>query len=332
MKPIKHKLTDDHDEWLKRRNKGIGGSDAGAVMEVNPYKSAFTLWHEKTGRIDSYVRDNEAMRFGRDMEDYVARRFCEETGKRVQRSGYSFQSADYPWMLANIDRKVVGENAGLECKTANIFAEKIYDEGRIPDSYYCQCLHYMEVCNFDRMYLACYIPQRGLKVFCIERKDALQDLDALIYAEYEFWKAVQENRRPDPDGSESTRKTIAALADTIDFRILPISERVDAGEIGDLVEEIMAVKEDIKSINTELKARESVKNELENKLKVWLEDHQAETAYTATRKISWKETKRTDVDKSRLAERYPEAFEDCVISSTYRRLSTGNIPKKELRK
>lgn len=332
MKPIKHKITDDHDEWLKQRNKGIGGSDTGAVMGLNPYKSAFTLWHEKTGQIRSFIPDNEAMRYGRDMEDYVAKRFCEATGKRVQRSGFSFQSAEHPFMLANIDRKIVGENAGLECKTANIFAEKIYDEGALPDTYYCQILHYMAVCDFDRMYLACYIPQRGLKTFCIERKDVEEDLQALIEAEKDFWQSVQTNQRPDPDGSEYTKKTIAELALSIDFddSSLSGSESVaDISEMEEVIEQIETIKQETKGLEASIKARKKIRDELENKLKLWLEDHQSEIAYTANKKVSWAEQIRTDVDKERLKVDHPGIYEEYATQKTIRTLRIGNIPKKE---
>ena len=85
---IKHKLPSTREEWLSKRLKGIGGSDAGSILGFNPYKSAYTLWCEKTGRIHNDI-DNESMRLGRDLEDYVAQRFTEATGKKVRKSGFS---------------------------------------------------------------------------------------------------------------------------------------------------------------------------------------------------------------------------------------------------
>lgn len=323
MKPIKHRLTDDHDEWLKQRNKGIGGSDAGAVMGLNPYKSAFTLWHEKTGKINSFVPDNEAMRFGRDMEDYVAKRFCEATGKKVARSGYSYQSKYYPWMLANIDRRVIGENAGLECKTANIFAEKIYDEGRIPDSYYCQCLHYMEVCDFDRMYLACYIPQRGLKYFSIEREDVKEDLEALIQAEAKFWKLVENDQRPEVDGSRDTKQTISAMMKE------PIGHETDPDKAPNLtdMEDVIAKLTDVKAKIRELTG---TKSDLENIIADRFREEKADIGFTADKKISWKEQTTTSIDGDALKADHPGLYDKYAKVSTYRVLRIGKkrVPKK----
>ncbi len=118
---IKEAIPVTHDEWLKQRSKGLGGSDAGAVMGLNPYKSAYSLWAEK------------------------------QENKKIKRSSYCYQSKEFPFMRANVDRLIIGENAALECKTANPFKDGDYSNDIIPPTYYCQCLHYMAVCGFDRI-------------------------------------------------------------------------------------------------------------------------------------------------------------------------------------
>ena len=65
---IKYK---DHDEWLSIRSRYIGGSDAGAVIGMNPYKSAYTLWAEKTGKIPGF-EGNIITKVGAYLEDLVA--------------------------------------------------------------------------------------------------------------------------------------------------------------------------------------------------------------------------------------------------------------------
>lgn len=74
----------DYETWLKYRKLGIGGSDAGAICGLNPYVSPIAVYIDKT--IDEIpMKDNESMRQGRDLEQYVADRFTEVTGKRVRR-------------------------------------------------------------------------------------------------------------------------------------------------------------------------------------------------------------------------------------------------------
>ena len=95
------------DEWLKYRKLGIGGSDAGAICGVNPYASPISVYQDKTTDVLD-TDDHETMRQGRDLEDYVARRFMEATGKKVRRSNYIYRSTEYPFMQANVDRLVSG--------------------------------------------------------------------------------------------------------------------------------------------------------------------------------------------------------------------------------
>ena len=119
---IKISTTDlTHEEWLRLRKAGIGGSDAGAICGLNPYASPMSVYYEKTS-LEAEDFDNESMRQGRDLEDYVARRFMEETGLKVRRSNVMYQSETYPFMLANVDRLISGENMGLECKTASAYS------------------------------------------------------------------------------------------------------------------------------------------------------------------------------------------------------------------
>ena len=104
-------------EWLRLRKAGIGGSDAGAICGVNPYSSAMKVFHDKTSE-EVEEQDNEAVRIGHDLEDYVAQRFMEATGLKVRKSNFMYRSKEHPFMIADVDRLVVGEDAGLECKTA----------------------------------------------------------------------------------------------------------------------------------------------------------------------------------------------------------------------
>ena len=144
----------DHEVWLENRRKGIGGSDAGSICGLNPYSSAISVFQDKTQPLTEKP-DNESMRQGRDLEEYVARRFMEETGKKVRRANAIFYKEEQPFMLANVDRLIVGENAGLECKTASAYSADKWKDGHIPESYEIQCHHYMAVTGADAWYIAC---------------------------------------------------------------------------------------------------------------------------------------------------------------------------------
>ena len=144
------------EEWLQLRKHGIGGSDAGAVCGLNPYSSAMKVFQDKTGE-SVEEKESEAIRIGHDLEDYVAQRFMEATGLKVRKSNYMYRSTEYPFMVADVDRLIVGEDAGLECKTASAYNASKWADGNIPLHYIIQCYHYMAVTGKRVWYIAAVI-------------------------------------------------------------------------------------------------------------------------------------------------------------------------------
>lgn len=199
----------DHDEWLKLRSGFIGGSDSAAVIGLNPYKSRYALWAEKTGKLPAF-EGNTTTKVGAFLEDLVAQMFEEEMGKKVHKVNSSFHNTDYDFAIANLDRKVVGEQAFLECKTTtSIPVMKTVRNGEVPSVYYTQCVHYLAVTGFKKAYLAVLINCRDFKVYEIDRDD--EEIKALMDAEREFWNLVETKTPPAVDGDESTSDTLSAL-------------------------------------------------------------------------------------------------------------------------
>lgn len=200
--------TADHEEWKALRGKYIGGSDAAAVVGLNPYRSQYSLWAEKTGRIPGFA-GNLATEVGTYLEEFVAQKFAETTGKKVRRANQSFLNSDYPWAIANIDREIVGEDAGLEIKTTSELSLRKFRGGEYPANYYCQMVHYLAVTGKQRWYLAVLIGNREFRWFVIERDEA--EIAALMTAEEMFWGLVQKNIPPMADGSDATSRAIGEL-------------------------------------------------------------------------------------------------------------------------
>lgn len=105
-----------------------------------------------------------------------------------------FFNTDYPFAIANIDREIVGEDAGLEIKTTSELNMKKFKGGEYPANYYCQCVHYMAMTGKQRWYLAVLIGNRDFRWFTIERDEA--EIAALMGAEADFWELVKITRRP----------------------------------------------------------------------------------------------------------------------------------------
>ena len=196
------------EEWLELRRKTVGGSDAAAIVGLSKWASSYSTWAEKTGRILP-KEDNEAMRQGRDLEDYVARRWMEETGKRVHRVQAILYNPDYPFAHADVDRLVVGENAGLECKTTSTLNLRQFHGTEFPEQYYVQCVHYMAVTGADRWYLAVLVFGRGFFTFTLERNQ--DEIDALMLAEEAFWEHVVEDNPPQIDGTKASSEALQQL-------------------------------------------------------------------------------------------------------------------------
>ena len=220
MKKLVSTLNLDKKEWLKYRKSGIGGSDAGAVCGLNPYRTAMQVYQDKVSE-EIEEMDNEAMRQGREFEDYVAKRFMEATGKKVRRANAMFYNEEYPFMLADVDRMVVGENAGLECKTASPYMTEQWENGKIPLSYQIQCLHYMAVCNADVWYIAVLIYGREFKYYRIERDEEM--IADLIRIEEDFWQNyVLKRQIPSPDGSKLADSVIAEYYKPVSYTHLTL--------------------------------------------------------------------------------------------------------------
>ena len=224
----------DRKQFIEARRASIGGSDAAAIMGLNPYSSPVRVWAEKLGKAQPKP-DNEAMRQGRDLEDYVARRFIEATGKSVDYEPNAFvRNEKYPWAHANPDRMVVGESAGLECKTTSSLRLKEFKNGSYPETYYAQCVHYMAVTGAERWYLAVLVLGKDFFVYTIERDE--DEINALMAEEERFWNNyVRPQVQPPVDGSEATSDALDEIYSHVADLTVPLQGREELiGEYVDL--------------------------------------------------------------------------------------------------
>lgn len=265
------------EEWLEVRKKSIGGSDAAALLGFSSFASPYSLWAEKTGAYNPPEEETESQRVGHDLEDYVAKRFCEATGKTVRRENNIIYNSEYPFAHANVDRLVNGEDAGLECKTTQTLNLKRYRNGEFPERYYAQCVHYLMVTGKQRWYLAVLVMGKGFFHFCIERDE--EEINALATAERRFWDCVVNNTPPAIDGEEPTSeviKTIYSEDNGEEIALIGLDDALDRiGEIDEFIKELE-------------KERESLTNTVKDAL--------GENTYGSSTKykVSWKaQTRRT---------------------------------------
>lgn len=308
MKKLVNVAELSRDEWLEMRQKGLGGSDAAAACGLNPWKSKASLYLEKTGQVVKDF-DNEVMRQGRDLEDYVAKRFTEATGKKVRRNNFMMASKEHPFLLADIDREVVGENAILECKTTSPFAKDKWSDGAIPINYELQCHHYMMVTGADKCYIACLIFSTDFIIREIERDEEV--IEMLKSQEVDFWENyVLAGQMPAPDGSSEYDTALkdkfkGGLEDSIDL---------DVDELD--FKSYLETKDLIKDLETSTK-------EFEQKIKLQLGDHDFGT--TKFLQVSYKPFTTTRIDTARIKKERPEIFEEFSKVTESRRFNLKEI-------
>lgn len=299
-----------HLEWLEYRQVGIGGSDAAAACGLSPWKSQAQLYFEKTTPI-KMTEDNERMRQGRDFEDYVAKRFTEVTGKKVRRNNFMMRDKEYPFLLADIDREVVGENAILECKTTSPFNKSQWEDGQIPLQYELQCHHYMMVTGAERCYIACLIFSTDFFYRVIERDDEV--IEMLREREIDFWRNyVEKEVIPAPDGS-------VAYDDALKARFKGVNdEKIALNLKENEFKDYMARKALIKDL-------EALNRKYEQEIKVQIGDNLAgENDYLY---VTWKPSIRKSIDTKRIKKEKPEIFEEYSKETEYRTL---RIKEKEI--
>lgn len=207
---IKMKLLKDRSEWLQNRKK-IGGSDAAAVIGMNPYKSNIDLWKEKTGQvIPEDISDKPYVKYGTEAEGYLRELFkLDYPEYRVEyQENNSFTNEAYPFAQASLDGWLYDQDGRLgilEIKTTNILRgqQKEKWKEQIPENYYCQVLHYMAVLEADFVILkaqlkydfkgSIYLQTRHYR---IERDEVEEDIAYLMDQEEFFWEKVEKKERP----------------------------------------------------------------------------------------------------------------------------------------
>lgn len=297
----------DYNEWLDYRKKGIGGSDASVVCGINRYKSPVELWMEKTNQLP-YQEAGEAAYWGTQLEDLVRNEFTKRTGIKVKQTYQLLQSAEYPFMFANLDGECTHPIHGkciFEAKTASAYKAGEWDDD-IPDEYILQVQHYMAVTGYKGTYIAVLIGGNTFRWKFIERDEEM--ISMLIKLEKDFWQYVQERIPPALDGSEASAKFISERFPNS----LPKSQIKLPDSATDLIEQYEAASKNINQYTEQ-------KQEAESKLKQMIGDHEIGTV--GERVITWKSMSSERLDSKTLKAEHPILYKKYANKTSYRRFS-----------
>ena len=292
-----------NEEWLRLRKTGIGGSDAGSICGVNPFGSPMKVYYDKTSSNIEEL-DNEAVRQGHDLEDYVAQRFMEATGLKVRRSNFMYRSTEYLFMIADVERLVVGEDAGLECKTASACNTDKWKDGNIPLHYIMQCYHYMAVTGKRTWYIAAVILGREFTYRKLVWDDDL--IAQMISVEKNFWENhVLPRVLPSPDGSDICNDILNEY-----FHSARKGSSIKLDGFDDKLKRRAEIMEQIEQLKQE-------QGMIEQEVKLYMKDN--EYASSGNYRISWSSVQSTRLDTKRMKEEQPDIYRDYAVQSVSRR-------------
>ncbi len=296
-----------YEEWKEARMKGIGGSDAAAAIGVSRWKSPLQLYLEKAGEIEQ-PEVGEAAYWGNVLEAVVADEFAKRTGKKVQRVNRILIHPEHQHMIANIDRRVVGENAILECKTTGAWNAKDWEGDDIPPEYVIQVMHYLAVTGAEKAYFAVLIGGNRFEWKEIARDEEL--IAMMVERERAFWDCV-ETETP-PPLSESK----AELHGDIMNRLYP---NANAGQSVELPPQYSDIIEQLTDVKARIKELEVSQDYLENQIKDAMKD--AERASVGRFTIKWANVASKRFDTKLFEKTNPDLYSQYIKESQSRRFT-----------
>lgn len=298
-------------DWQAYREKqvGIGGSDVATILGLNPFKSRFVLWLEKTKQKAPDKVENDAVTWGNILEPVVRDYFKKETGFKVYQNNFVLQHDTFDWMLANIDGECIDpffESRGiLEIKTTNERNKKDWMTG-CPVYYQCQVMHYLAVTGYEYAYIACLIGGSTFKYFLIERNDYI--IDQIIQEEIKFMEEVKTRTAPEIGGSIDEKNWLAVT--------FPKAEEEEKLMPPSLEEMALEYTE----LQREIKEKTGRCEEIKNKLRLEAQDFKRLQGNRVS--INMPTINKTIFDSKAFAEEYPELYQKFKTKeSSYRSFS-----------
>lgn len=292
----------DRQGWLAQREKGIGSSEVGTILGVNPFDTPYQLWRRKKG-LDPAIPENEAMRAGHILEGAVATFFEQETGREIIKASAGDWLAvdkDRDFLRVSPDRtywlegKHSKDNKGIvEIKTTQLDI----DASDLPKHWYVQLTYQLGVMGYRQGSLAWLT--RGRK-FGYQDITFDPDLYAYMVEKLEkFWiDCIVGNQEPPITSIDDVQAKFWSSSD----KAIEVSP------------EIMDCLTNLKSLKPQIDNLTAQKKELEDRIKLFMED--ADTLCMQGTKesnpvvlCSWKSAKDSSkFDEKRFAAENPELY------------------------
>lgn len=293
-------------EWHAARSKGLGGSDMAAIMELNPWKTPYMVWLEKTGRSKG-TDETEKMTIGKEIEDFVASQYTRITGRKTRRVN-KFKTSDlYPFIGGSVDRIFQDEEHGLGIlEMKNVSSESFRNTfaGGVPDYYFIQVQTYMFVFKAQIADLFVFVGGERFECFRITRNEEV--IKAICASAKKFWEFnIQEDFPPAPVNKD-------------DLKLRYPAKEVDYASVKCADLEIIAKVEELAKTKAEIKELEAKKESLELAVMEHIGKSEALADWNGKILATWKPQLRTAFDSKAFKADQPDVYKQYEKTSESR--------------
>lgn len=290
-----YRTMDSEELWHFKRRLGIGGSDIGAILNLNPYKTASDVWEEKVnGKKDDH--QSEAAYWGNALEDVVAKEFAKRNDLVIEQPDSHFSYNLAPWCQANLDRMIVNEFGFdvLECKCASAYSSEWGDEDsdKVPHSYYAQCQWYLMITRASCCYVALLQGGNKYRQFKIIPDKKIQKI--MLDKSTKFWfENVIGKVKPAPESLKEINDHLKS----------------DNGESVLVNRECYQAIKDLSRIKEHIKEIEKSKKNLELDIKKFMGDNAYAVDGSGCKLASWKKQDSRRFDTTAFKKDHPDLYE-----------------------
>lgn len=276
------------EQWRDLRNRGIGGSDIGAILGVNKYRSMVDVFIDKTQ--GSKFEGNQYTYWGNKLEDVIREEFSLKNASKFEVFKIDY-TMKYQNLVANVDGIVrnieTGEYGVLEIKTANGFSINDWSDGEVPKSYYAQVVHYLAVTGFKFAIIVVLIGGNDYREILIQRNE--EEIKYIVESANNFWNEyILTDTIPAPDGSDAYS----------DYQKEKVEKLALINEI-EIDEELEKMIEKRNDLIVQMKEIETNKNLIDQQIMNVMIENDSEKATNANYKIKIVSQKRSRVDKKK---------------------------------
>ena len=299
-------------EWLEERKTYIGGSDLGAIVGCNTFRTALDVYFEKTAEGIAEDTAGEAAYWGTVLEDVVAAEYAKRTGFKVEKPVGLIRHKQYPFIACNLDYWVI-DNEGnthiLECKTANQMKVTCWGEegtNQIPESYLYQVGYYAAITGVTRVDIAVLIGGQDFRIYRYDKDEVMEN--KLIRVAKKFWNNnVLVGVPPKPKNDKDIAK------------LYPKANGLEVRANDEILQKVCVLQD--------LKAREKNLSEEIKDLQLCIKDYMQDSEILVGKEgqcyATWKNSAgRTSVDTKKLKAEYSDIYQECLKVSSGNRIFT----------